>query len=259
MNLIIGDTSQLSYFFPNDYIRISARNINFNDFNNKNFNRVYILCAEQRTFNKDLTEKDFFDVNVTLTSKIIDFFSPISKKIIVYGTTELWNMHNGPIDLSTEIMYHYSPYIKSKEILYEKVIENRINKWNNVIILHPFNFNSLHRKEGFLFYKIFNSLINNEKIEIGNININRDIIHTNFLVKKSLYLEYDSMIGSGILTNIQKFISDIFNFYNKKYEDYVIYDNSDYSQHKSNEFWLKTDNKYNNLFSDTINEINEKI
>ena len=49
-NLIIGNTSQLSYFFPENYESISSRNIDFSMVNNKKYDRIYLLFAEQRTF-----------------------------------------------------------------------------------------------------------------------------------------------------------------------------------------------------------------
>ena len=43
-NLIIGDTSQLSYYFPNDYVRISSRNLNYDSLTNKNdWNRYFLF------------------------------------------------------------------------------------------------------------------------------------------------------------------------------------------------------------------------
>lgn len=256
MNLIIGNSSQLSYFFPdNNFYRISSRNINYNLLD-KQYDKVYLTFANQRTFDKSLSEKDFLDVNVKYTSSVVDYFSKISNKVIIYGTAELWNNSAGPIDLHTSINYKYSPYVKSKEVLYNTLLENRLkNKWNNVIIIHPFNFNSLYRKKGFLFYKIFDSLINGNKNYIGNININRDIVHVSYLISKSLICEDDTIIGSGKLINVEKFVNDIFLKYNKQYTDFLIQDKSIESYHKNNEYWLKTEFIYNNLFEDTINEI----
>ena len=39
-NLIIGDTSQLSHFFPKNYERISSRNINFEEIKKKQYDRI---------------------------------------------------------------------------------------------------------------------------------------------------------------------------------------------------------------------------
>ena len=259
-NLIIGDTSQLSRFFPDSYERISARNINFDDYFDHFYDRVYILFAEQRTFDKSLIEEDFLKVNVELTSIFIEFFSKISNKVIVYGTAELWNKHDGEIDINTEINYKYSPYVKSKEVLYKTIIDNRnMNKWENVLIIHPFNFNSLNRKEGFLFYKIFNSLMNDVVVNVGILDINRDLIHPKYLVESSLISDYDCIIGSGKLTNVENFIKELFQSFGKNPDDYIIPDLTLASNHTGNEFWLKSDKKYDNLLKDTVDEINKKI
>ena len=256
MNLIIGDTSQLAKFLPENFLRISSRNIDFSSFKHQNFDTVYITFAEQRTFNQSLIEKDFIDINVDYTSKVITFFSNISRKIIIYGTAELWNNTNGTIDLNTKIDYRYSPYIKSKEILYYKLINNRLNnKWENVIIIHPFNFNSTFRKDGFLFYKVFDSILNNRKITVGYLDIRRDLIHTKYLAQKSLSINQDSIIGSGKITNIREFISEIYLYFNKHIDDFVIENKNVTSNHKNNIFWLNTTEIYNSLFEDTIEDL----
>jgi GDP-D-mannose dehydratase len=64
----------------------------------------------------------------------------------------------------------------------------------------------VHRKEGFLFGKIFDSLLNNKKISIGDIDFYRDLIHPKNIVDISLITEKDIIIGSGELINVQKFI-----------------------------------------------------
>lgn len=253
-NLVIGNTSQLSHFFPNDYEKISSRNINFGK--NK-YDSVYITFAEQRTFKTDLNEFDFIDINVTYTNKVIDHFSNFSNKVVVYGTAELWNAHDCAIDMNTEIKYKYSHYIKSKEILWEGIRNKKSNnEWENVKIIHPFNFNSLNRKTGFLFFKLFDALVNKNITKVGNINIERDIIHVSHLVNQSINCDNDIIVGSGKLTNIKDFIVDIFNYYNKNFSSYIIEEDIQ-SLHQNNKFWLKTNEIYNSLFTDTIKEIDE--
>jgi len=153
-NLVIGNTSQLSYYFPDDYIKISSRNIDFDKYKNDKFDRVYITFAEQRTFIEN-DDQLFININFYYTIKVIDFFKDRCNKIVYYSTCELWNNCEGPIDLSLNYSYNYSPYIKSKEMISNYIKEN----YNNVIIIYPFNFNSPYRKKGFLFSKIFDSII----------------------------------------------------------------------------------------------------
>jgi nucleoside-diphosphate-sugar epimerase len=223
MNILIGQTSQLSHYFPQDYIRLSSRNINFDFIQKNNVDTVHLLFAEQRTF-LDQNEKFFTDINVDYTLSVINKIKFFAKKIIVYSTAELWNNYEGPVYLNNDYEYNYTPYIKSKEILCNTINENRKN-FNNVKIIYPFNFNSPYRKNGFLFSKIFDSLVKLNKNEIGNINFVRDIIHPSIIVKESIIANEDKLIGSGELINLQKYISDIFSIHNLNYEDYLVIKN----------------------------------
>jgi len=257
MNLVIGNTSQLGISFPEDFIKISSRDIDTTKI--IGYDVVYITFAEQRTFNKDLTEKDFIDVNVTLTSELIETICKKNGKIIVYGTFELWNGHNGPVTLETPIKYNYSPYIKSKEILYNTLLDKKAKgEWKNVFIIHPTNFNSTNRKKGFLFSKIFDSIIKKEKIEVGDLDIDRDIIHTDYLISKSMECDKDMIVASGVLTNVKEYVKELYSLNGLDYSELVTENLSNSSPHKNNAFWLETENKYNNLIKDTINDIKER-
>jgi len=257
MNLVIGNTSQLGNLLPNDYIKISSRNINFSEVSG--YDTVYVTFAEQRTFKKELTEGDFIDVNVTYTSNLIDTIYKLNKKVIIYGTFELWNGHNGPVTINTPIKYNYDPYVKSKEVLYNLLMEKKSKgEWENVFIIHPTNFNSINRREGFLFSKIFNSIINKVKIEVGDLDINRDLIHTSYLVDKSLTCDKDMIVASGKLTNLKKFIETLYELNGLSYNDYVVENIGESSPHKNNAFWLETENVYDDLIKDTINEIRQQ-
>lgn len=258
MNLVIGNTSQLSYYFPDDFVKVSSRNIEMNSF--RKLNSVYITFAEQRTFDNSLSEKDFISVNVDYTSEVITSLSQISKKVFVYGTAELWNNIDGPITIESNIDYKYSPYVKSKEILWNTIKEKRLKgEWENVNIIHPFNFNSLYRKPGFLFYKFYDSLINKTIHQVGNINLYRDIIHPSYLVKKSLDCDSDVLIGSGRIVNVRDFVSSIFDYYGLHMKDFIKEDIQSNSIHQGNTFWLKTENIYDSLLNDTVNELNKII
>lgn len=257
MNLVIGNTSQLGISFPEDFIKISSRNIDTSKI--IGYDVVYITFAEQRTFNKDLTEKDFIDINVSLTSELIETIHKENGKIIVYGTFELWNGHNGPVTLETPIKYNYSPYIKSKELLYKLLLEKKSNgEWKNVFIIHPTNFNSTNRKKGFLFSKIFDSIINKTKIEVGDLDIERDLIHTDYLIKQSLECNKDMIVASGFLTNVKEYVKKLYSLNGLDYAELVSENLSNSSPHKNNAFWLDTENKYNNLIKDTIDDIKER-
>lgn len=255
-NLIIGNTSQLSFYFPNDFEKVSSRDIDFEKLCSKNYDRVFLLFAEQRTF---LNESDdfFIKTNFYYTVDVINKFKDISNKIIIYSTSELWNKYNRCISISDEYDYNYSPYIKSKEILCNYINNNR-QAFPNVIIIYPFNFNSIHRKKGFLFGKIFDSLLNNKKVSIGDIDFDRDLTHPKNIVDISLKTDKDCIIGSGELINVKKFIEDIFTKLNKTITNYIEYEESNNLKIKRGGYYSceKTSN-YNDLINLTIEDIYE--
>lgn len=250
-NLVIGNTSQLAYYFPDDYEKISSRNI---ELKNENYDRVYICFAEQRTYlknNRDL----FLSTNVDYTLDIIDHFSKISNQVVLYGTSELWNNCNGPIDIYIPFNYKQSDYIDSKKIICEltKVY------FSNVLIHHTFNFNSVYRKDGFLFSKIFDSIINEKQIKIGNTYFYRELLHPKFVVEQSIQSNSDVIIGAGRLIFVNDFIRSLYSHFNMIYEDYVIEDYKENITSDEKIFYLKSKQiMYNNLYDDTVTEI-EKI
>jgi nucleoside-diphosphate-sugar epimerase len=252
-NLVIGNTSQLSYYFPKDYKFISSRNIE-DDIYEKEYDYVYILFAEQRTFLNE--DQEFFNkTNVHYTLNIINKLRDISNKIVIYSTSELWNNVNGDVSVHSNYDYNYTPYIKSKEILCNCINDNR-DYYNNVVIIYPFNFNSIYRKPGFLFSKIFNSILNNEKSEIGNIDFNRDLIHPSVIVRESIGAKEDKLIGSGELININKFVIDLFIGLNLDIKDYLKVGDSNFLQNKRNEYYSNISySNYKELIELTIEEI----
>ena len=254
-NLVIGNTSQLSYYFPSDYEKISSRNINYAQYYNKNYDRVYICFADQRTFIENDTNI-FDEINFYYTLEIINFFKSISNKIIIYSTSELWNNIEGPIDINMPINYNYSPYIKSKEKLINFIKDKR-KYYQNVIILYPFNFNTPYRKNGFLFYKIFDSIINKKKIEIGNTNFNRDLIHPSIIIERSIKSKEDEIIGSGNLINVKHFIIDLYKSFNMNFDNYVIENFDNNLKMNRKEYYANTNSKYkyNKLLEHTVNDI----
>ena len=252
-NLVIGNTSQLSFYFPKDYKYISSRNID-NSIYESQYDYVYILFAEQRTFLNE--DQDFFNkVNVDYTLELIERFREISNKIVIYSTSELWNNIEGAVSVDSEYDYNETPYIKSKEILCKKINDNR-NYYSNVVIIYPFNFNSIYRKPGFLFSKIFNSILNGDRNEIGDINFNRDLIHPSVIVRESIGATEDKLVGSGELINIKKFVEDLFKGLNLEISDYINIGDSNFLKNKRNEYYntIRYSN-YDELLSLTIEEI----
>ncbi len=258
MNLIIGSTSQLSHYFPSNYHRMSSRNINIDDIKNGNYDRVFILFSEQRTFlNKN--DNFFIDVNVTQTLKLINEIKNYVNKVVVYSTSELWNNCDGEVSVIDKYNYNYTPYIKSKEVLCDYINEH-IDKYDNVIIVYPFNFNSPYRKEGFLFNKIFNSLIYKVKNNVGDLNFNRDIVHPQIVVNNSIKTEKNILVGTGELINIEGFIRELFGVYNLEINDYINIDNSNLLPNKRNLYYSKI--KYSSkeeLLKLTINDVQQNF
>ncbi len=255
-SLIIGNTSQLSHYFPDDFKKISSRNIDFDNVCSVNYDKVFLLFAEQRNF---LNESDefFMKTNFDYTLEVINKFKDISNKVVIYSTSELWNKYDGCVSLNDKYNYNYSPYIKSKEILCNHINNNR-DIYHNIIIIYPFNFNSIHRKEGFLFGKIFDSILNDKKISIGDINFDRDLTHPKNIVDVSLNTDKDCIVGLGELINVQKFIENIFTRLNKNIIDYVEYNESNNLKIKRGGYYScgKTIN-YDDLINLTIKDIYE--
>jgi GDP-D-mannose dehydratase len=252
-NLVVGNNSQLARYFPvSNTTFISSRNISITDVSQ--YDNVFFFFCEQRTF-LNLTEKDFIDINVNLTIKLLENLYNKKTKFYLYGTCELWNKLEGAVSIDSPISYNPTPYVISKHMLLEAVNEFRKkNDATNIILLHPFNFNTPYRTEGFLFSKIFNSIINNVKIQTGSLDFSRDLIHPNFILNKSFTSEKDDLIGSGNAVNIREFVSKLYDTFNMKVEDYLQEDILIKPRH-TNLFFYKTDNKYTTLLEDTIDDI----
>jgi|LakMenEpi03Aug12_release.lakeMendotaPanAssembly.Ray.scaffolds.fasta_scaffold78787_4 GDP-D-mannose dehydratase len=255
-SLIIGNTSQLSNYFPENYDKISSRNIDLDRLKSKKYESIYLLFAEQRTYlNRDLNF--FSEINFDYTIKIINELKDFSNRLVIYSTSELWNNVNGCASVKDPFNYNETPYIKSKELLCNYIKENR-NIYSNVIIIYPFNFNSIYRKEGFLFSKIYKSILNDEKISIGNIDFNRDLIHPKTIVKYSIESNEDLLIGSGELINVKCFVQDLFKVYNRKFEDYIsVEDKNNLSNVRKDYFSCVKYSNYEELLNLTINDIYE--
>jgi nucleoside-diphosphate-sugar epimerase len=257
MDLVVGDTSQLVYYFDNSNTNFcSSRNYVGLD---RGYNNVILTFAEQRT-HLNLSLEDFVEVNVNYTLEIVKKISDRNEKVILFGSSELWNNYNGPINIDVPFDFQYSHYIHSKELLIKKIKkEQQKNKLMNVFFIHPFNFNSPYRKKGFLFAKIFDSIINKKQIEVGNINIFRDIIHPKLIINEIKNIENDVIVGSGVLTNIKEFTNELFMNFGLDYKELVIENTTTYSPHADKCFWYGTEKLYTNLLKDTILDIEKKI
>lgn len=258
-NIVIGNTSQLAHYFPKDYEKISSRDIDFDSYKNKFYDRIFLCFAEQRTFLElDKDSNPFFDINVDYTLQILHFFKDICNKIIVYGTAELWNFSEGPININDDFNYYNTPYIESKHAMCSQIQFLRSQGYlSNVIIIHPVNFNSVYRKDGFLFSKIFDSIINKKKIEIGNTYFYRDLVHPKYVVERSIMAEKDEIVGSGRLTFVNDFIRYLYIVNHMNYDDYVT-ENYDHNLRNKRKIYYVDSKRcmYDSLVTDTLNDIN---
>ena len=259
-SLVIGNTSQLSYFFPNDYVKVSSRDLDYDFICSENWNKVFICFGESRKYINNIQLHD--DINFYLTMSIINKIKDISNKVIVYSTCELWNQYDGQIDTKLSFNFYSTPYLQSKYKLSNLILSNK-EEYKNVIILYPFNFNSTYRNSEFLFGKIFNSIINKSKIEIGDTYFYRDIIHPKFVASESIKAEEHQIVGSGRMVYVNDFIRDLYTNYGLEYDDYVTENINKYNEYdKRKEYYLRSNNclyNYKQLLNDTIEDINKRI
>ena len=254
MNLVIGNSSQLSHYFPEDYVKISSRNVDLSSF--KNIDAAYLTFAEQRIYDSNI---DYITPNYIYTLNLIEQLLNKCNKIVCYTTCDLWSNCRGAVNLNTPFHFNLeNEYCLSKLLLVNKIKQRRALDpiYNNVCIMHPFYFNSIYRNNYFLFGKIFESLKYRKTLKVDSLDINRDMVHAKFMVSSSVQAKSDVIVGSGHLVNLREFIKDIFNTFNLNYEDYIIENNT--GKYKSrNEIFAATDNTYSyqQLLNDTCEEI----
>lgn len=260
MNLVIGSTSQLAHYFPDDYVKISSRNVDLDYLRNNQWDSVYITFAEQRIYDLNI---DYVTPNYINTLNIINSLIDNSNKIVCYGTCMLWEKMSGVIRPNDDPDFYLcnpgSEYTISKLLLLNRINELRMlnSKYEKVIFIHPFYFNSVHRLNYFLFGKIFDSIINKKKIWVNKLDINRDMVSPQFVVQKSIELTQDSMMSSGKLFNVKTFIIDLYKMNDMDFNEYVDEYNPPASFHERLQIvgdvsWNYT---YENLLEDTQKDI----
>lgn len=258
MNLVIGSTSQLAKYFPDDYIKISSRNIDFNYLKNNQWDSVYIVFAEQKIYDLNV---DYITPNYINTLNVIESIINNSNKIVCYGSCMLWEKLIGKININDNPDFNLncksSEYTISKFLLLNKIKQLRAinDEYKKVIFMHPFYFNSVHRSSYFLFGKIFDSIINKKKISVDNLNFKRDMISPKFVVEKSIELNSDALMSSGKLFHVKTFVKDLYYLNNMKFDEYVEENNQqpiEKLQIVGNVDW---DYSYEKLIKDTQDDI----
>lgn len=250
MDLVIGSSSQISHFLPPEMVRVSARSIS-EEIYEKHWDRVYLTFAEQRTRYACSSEhmEDFYRVNVDLTLGVIRRLK--AKRIIYYSTVELWSLLSGAISLETPFNFVQNYYTDSKY-----AATNAARQFENVSVMFPFNFNSTYRSQDYLFGKIFASVVQRKRVEVGNLDMKRDILHASWVANQSLRANEDRIIGSGTFHDVRKFVRDVYAGCGVDPDEFLI-ENGEPNRH-NRILYLKSDKllyTYETLLKDTINDI----
>lgn len=219
--VIIGAGAQISNYFPPEFERINARKWfkSSMPLKSQEYDIAVIAFGENRTYLQDLTLDGFREINVKLTVQAVQRFTGIAKRIVVFGTAELWSGINGPISMNNSYNYRPSNYIISKQEMVDQV---RNMNQPNVFIIHPFNFNTVHRCGEFLFGKVYKSILNREHIEIADTYFKRDLTTASEVARAALYsLHNESIVGSGRQISINELIRQLYKCANLNYDSYV--------------------------------------
>ena len=222
-NLVIGSSSQLARYFPEDFVKVSSRNLDIDELSSHRWESVFVCFAEQRTYMANSSEEAirnlFWDTNMDLVKSVIFRLQSVSDKIIYYSTAELWNKNVGAISLNTPFSFHSNHYTNSKYAITQE-LQNK-QKYPKVTIAYPFNFNSIHRGDQYLFGKVFKSILTGEKIVIGDTDYYRELLHPEMVVNASINNTEqgkDLVIGSGRLVHIGDFIKRLYQFFGMKFD-----------------------------------------
>lgn len=224
--LLVGSGSQIAKFLPINLDRISARQW-FKDGMPLSCDYEIILFGfgENRTFlPQTLANRQSFEhVNIVLSLQAALRIKDRCKRAVFFGTAELWSKHQGAVYPQTPENAFDSMYIESKRIMRDKLLE--LN-YNEIRIIHPFNFNTNHRKGDYLFGKVFDSIANRRKITIYDTYFERDIVSPRHVAAKSLdpALPKELVVGSGRAIHVNSLIRKMYKTAGLQFEDYVIED-----------------------------------
>lgn len=263
-NLVIGSTSQLGRYFPEEFEKISSRNIDLSSLR-REWDTVYICFAEQRTYlaNEKDMETQFMSTNYDMTKEIVEELQPYCKNMVFYSTAQLWDACVGPISLETPFKFEENHYTLSKLKITERFRDK--SKYPKVSIAYPFNFNSIHRKGSYLFGKIFRSLVGNESIEIGDTYFYRELLHPKMVVDASVNhtkIGKDFIIGSGRVVYINDFIRNLYSSLGRDYISLVKEDINTKSKYRTGIFYNETPNPFcdnRKLLQMTVDEIKDLL
>jgi GDP-D-mannose dehydratase len=262
-DLVIGNTSQLAMYFDNNCTKISSRNIDREWLRSKSWDSVYICFAEQRTYlansNDPIIRDSFWSTNVDMVLDLVRDLDPIANRIVYYSTAELWNKTCGPISTKTECSFHENHYTASKFSISSQLKDK--TKYPKVCVAYPFNFNSVYRGEGYLFGKIFKSILTKTSVEIGDIDYYREILHPSMVVDMSKTLQEDAVIGTGRLIHIGDFIKKLYAKFDLDCDQMIIQKDYSPSIYRRNIFYSRDKSPLHNeasLLDTIVNELHKK-
>lgn len=258
--LVIGAGSQISHYLREslsergkNYLVITSRSFDDNlSILKEEWNDVYLAFGESRK--SGINHDEYNLVNYDLTKKYIDILRFTSKKIVCFSTCELWGNYTGPVDTGLIWDYKRNPYTDSKKKISEYILGLNLN---HIMISYPFNFNSPLRTNDFLFGKIFKSIIEKKRIELGSTNFKRDIVHPRFLTHRILEMKNHEVIGSGRLTNVRNFIDDIYRRFGMNSQEWITETITQNSHEKITEYYANTvkTQSYESLLDETIQDL----
>ena len=161
--------------------------------------------------------------------------SQLPIKFYSAGSSECFGSNSTPVSEQTPFRPR-SPYGVAKVACYWEVVNYRevYNLFSCTGIL--FNHESPLRKENFVAKKIVSTAYriacgSNEKLSLGNINIERDwgwapeYVESMWLMLQQDYAD-DFIVATGQTISLRQFIIDVFDHMNLDWKKYVVYDNS---------------------------------
>lgn len=242
-SLIIGGSSQLAQYFPDDWIRVSSRDINFKEIESEQWSQIHVCFSEQRTYlaNDPKYKQDFWSVNYDKTIDVISRVSPLADKVVFYSTAELWNKRNGSVTTETPFLFHENHYTESKAAITEHIRSTKY--FSNVAVVYPFNFNGPTRRPEYMFGKVFRSIAMNIPITLGDIDYRRELLHPSMvaIVGKDQVISGGQMIaGSGIPVYIKGFVERLYRFFGRDMERLVTFNHNTPSIYRKHVFYSAT-------------------
>jgi len=215
------------------------------------------VFGENRTFLPPTeANKQFFQhVNIELCVQAAQRVRDRCKRAVFFGTAELWSKCHGAVYPHTRENAFDSLYVYSKSIMRDKLMQLNLQETR---IVHPFNFNSMHRKGDYLFGKVFKSIANREKITIFDTYFARDIVSPVHVVKTALdpTLPQEILVGSGKSTQINYLIREMYSAAALQFEDFVTEDLSTLSPRRGYVNFSGID-RDNGVEYDIVSEMND--